>query len=52
MLDLLGEGLVDLSPILSTSSLPLGDDLAIFRSTGQLFYVTSFSLGWSRDSSQ
>ena len=28
------------------------DDLAIFRSTGQLFYVTSFSLGWSRDSSQ
>ena len=28
------------------------DDLAIFRSTGQLFYVTSFNLGLSHDSSQ
>lgn len=40
MLDLLGEGLVDLSPILSTSGLPVGDDLAIFRREA------SFPVAW------
>ena len=33
------------------SQLCVFDDLAIFRSTGQLFYVASFSLGLSYDSS-
>ena len=35
-ISLLGEGLVDLSPILSTSILPVGDDLAIFRREASL----------------
>ena len=36
MLNFLGEGLVDLSRILSTSGLPVGGDLAIFRREASL----------------